>query len=265
MQFTAIEHHPFHKLAYVSSAGPAPSRRLTLPFLHATVDTLGDGSLKGVVVASDLQGRELDAGAPGRLLGEAVAEELALLGELEEIPPTNQMLVLLCGDLFDYPDLRKKGGSGPVDRVWQAFSEHFCAVLGVEGNHDQLSPQTLDHLDNATLIDGAVTTVGGLSVGGVSGIIGRASKHNRREEPSFLKLLSAVLRKRPDLLLLHEGPDWPADGYYGSPAIRTALEQDRGDSIVCFGHSHWPKPLVPAGKRQLLSCDGRVVVLQPER
>lgn len=59
--------------------------------------------LKGLLVASDMQGR--DAGWSSsvvghRLLGEKVAEDLQILGELGEIPAPETVGVLLAGDLY---------------------------------------------------------------------------------------------------------------------------------------------------------------------
>jgi Icc protein len=103
--------------------------------LRGRVDGLPDG-LEAVVLASDLQGRALadphaSEDVPLRLLGEAVADELHTLAELEEIPPPERMGVALAGDLYAAPDARKRGATGDVRSVWRAFARRgFRWVVG---------------------------------------------------------------------------------------------------------------------------------------
>ncbi len=74
----------------------------------------------------------------------------------------------------------------------------------------------------------------------------------------------AGLRLRPDVLLLHEGPDLPAQGLAGRPAVRTALERaDRAapNMLVVCGHCHWDVPIIElCSGVQVLNVDHRVVV-----
>jgi len=131
MKILKIESQSFHEINYKSSGPSGKIRNSSLPFFKATVDKLPTG-ISSIVVTSDLQGREISG--TNRLLGELVAEELSLLQELEQIPLVN--LVILAGDLYDYPDCRKLGGTGDVTDVWNAFSHRFEQVVGVHGNHD---------------------------------------------------------------------------------------------------------------------------------
>lgn len=101
------------------------------------------------VVTSDLQGREENK-INNRLVGEAVADELALLQELGEIPQID--LVLLAGDLYDHPDCGKLGGTGIVTSVWNAFADKFEQVIGVHGNHDIVEDNLLK--SNVKILDG---------------------------------------------------------------------------------------------------------------
>ena len=71
------------------------------------VDVLPEG-VTSMVVPSDLQGRE--DGQCNRLIGEQVVDELIVLQEQGLISYVD--LVILAGDLYDYPDCRKRGGSG---------------------------------------------------------------------------------------------------------------------------------------------------------
>jgi|TARA_R110000851_G_scaffold95521_1_gene207502 hypothetical protein len=110
-----------------------------LPFYRAYATGLPD-HVKGIVLTSDLQGRE--AGGQNRLLGVSVAEALVGLSREGLIPAPDA--VFLCGDLYDYPDCHKRGGTGPVDEVFQAFSAMTPEVVGVLGNHDQMEyPEAL--------------------------------------------------------------------------------------------------------------------------
>ena len=70
-------------------------------------------------------------------MGVAVAENLAALVTEKSIPAPQA--VLLCGDLYDYPDCHKRGGTGPVDDVYAAFSDFVPHVIGVHGNHGNLA------------------------------------------------------------------------------------------------------------------------------
>ncbi|MCB9796147.1 MAG: metallophosphoesterase [Alphaproteobacteria bacterium] len=258
MRVAHLDPQPFHVMGYHSST--SPRGLLSLPFLRGRIREPSLSSWASVVVLSDLQGREDRDGAPGRLLGEAVAEELTLLAGLGEIADPKASLCLICGDLYDYPDLRKKGGSGPVDAVWQALAGVFGQVLGVLGNHDHLERRP--PAENARALDGELVEAGGLRVVGVDGIIGKASKPRRRPEAEFLAALDRALGAKPDLLLLHEGPAHPEFGHgLGSGAVRSRLRHTRDGGLLCFGHCHWDEPMVELGGWQALNVDGRVVVL----
>ena len=74
-------------------------------------------------MTGDLQFRsKANDGSPGRLLGEVLAEEPSPLSELGELPPTEDMAVILTGDLYCGPTVSKRGESGDVRPVWEAFS-----------------------------------------------------------------------------------------------------------------------------------------------
>jgi len=57
-------------------------------------------------------------------------------------------------------------------------------------------------------------------VGGISGVMGSYQKPWRTPEPVFLERREAVLKTHSDLVLLHEGPDLPAQGFEGKPQSR---------------------------------------------
>lgn len=104
----------------------------------AWVEILPDG-LSAIIITSDLQGREHfkhQTGPQLRLLGEWLPQVLAdsILPGISL--PAGRIGVLLAGDFYTVSSLDKRGGSGDVDSVWQAFGEHFDWVVGVAGNHD---------------------------------------------------------------------------------------------------------------------------------
>ncbi|QSP94004.1 metallophosphoesterase [Marinobacter salinisoli] len=255
MKILDFELTPFHELDYRSSGPGGVERRSVLPFYRAWVDTLPE-SVQCMVAMSDIQGRELDQ-ERNRLLGEAIADDLELLEDLGEIPRVGG--VLLSGDLFDYEDCRKLGGTGDVTSVWKAFSSFAPKVVGVHGNHDLIAQELPN---NALALDGQIDVFAGLKIGGLSGIIGREDRHQRRSEASFAKHLTNLLAQSPEILLLHQGPDDPARGQPGSHIVREVLER-HGSSLIIFGHKHWSDPLGQAGEHQLLNVDHRVILLCP--
>jgi Icc-related predicted phosphoesterase len=172
---------------------------------------------------------------------------------------------VLAGDLFSDPSANKRGASGDVRSVWSAFAAQFRWVVGVAGNHDTFGTprereRFLQH-PGVHLLDTEVRELDGLALGGVSGIIGRVEKPGRREEADQLEHIRKVLRREPEVLVLHEGPDFPAEALRGSAPIREAVSARKGLLIVC-GHCHWEVPLVTLeGGAQVLNVDARAVLL----
>lgn len=251
MKVLDIDDNPFHQMIYRSSGRNGVIRRVVLPFYKAKVDSLPEG-VTSFVATSDLQGRERDKKS-NRLVGEAVAEELLLLQQLEEIPKVD--FVVLAGDLYDYPDCRKLGGTGDVTTVWNAFAEFFGSVVGVHGNHDTVSEANL--ATNTVILDGTQTDLNGVNIGGVCGIIGRVERNQRKTEEQFKKALQKVTSDKNDLVILHQGPDDTENNQKGEPFIREHLENN-GSSLVIFGHCHWTEPLINIGNNQVLNVDNQL-------
>ena len=253
MKILNIEKYPFYEIAYISSSRRGPVRHCRLPFYKVLVDTLPDG-ISAIAVTSDLQGRE--GGEANRLLGEVVSEELRLLADVGDIPHVNG--VILAGDMYDYPDCHKLGGSGDVTDVWNAFANDFEHVIGVHGNHDMVDEDVL--FASVHVLDGDCVDAMGLSIAGVSGIIGSPHRNQRKSEADFKKNLQRVLTKKTDMIVLHQGPDDPETGRIGEPLVREALE-NKGSGMVIFGHCPWQDPYAEIGDHQVLNVDGRVMLL----
>ena len=254
LRIARIQQWPHH-LEYRTSWKEGQPKINHLPFYRAQVEGLASDQ-GAVVLTSDLQGREQ---APGeRLLGEALAEELQLLQAVGELGPIR--LIVLAGDLYDHPDLRKPGGTGAVDAVWHAFAE-LAPVVGVMGNHDTLDePNRLPF--SSRILDGSVTEIAGLRVGGAGGVLGDPKRNQRKSEQAFMDALGQSIAGSPNLLVLHQGPDDPVNGHGGDPAVRSVLES-RFRGLTVFGHRHWEAPfLVESGKGQAINVDGRVVVCE---
>ncbi|MGK0234508.1 MAG: Icc protein [Psychroserpens sp.] len=251
MKIIKIEDKPFYELVYRTTGDKGQESFVTLPFYKVKVDVMPQG-MNSFIATSDLQGRELNKES-NRLVGEAVVEELALLQELNEIPSID--LILLAGDLYDDPELGKRGGSGIVTSVWNAFAERFNHAIGVHGNHDIVEDELLN--SNINILDGDVIDFKGLKLGGVGGIIGRADRNQRKTEDKFTKALKSVTKKAPDIKLLHQGPSDNVNKQLGQEFIREHFEKS-GDGIIIFGHCHWDVPFIEIGSNQVLNVDNRL-------
>ncbi|MBW4699378.1 MAG: metallophosphoesterase [Aphanocapsa lilacina HA4352-LM1] len=266
MRVQAVHKQPFHAIPYRAVAPSGEVRNRWFGLSHATVDRLPEGC-DAVFACSDLQGIFERAGeeAP-RLLGEAVAAELAKLAGGGYLPGAARVGVLLCGDLFVRPQLDRRGGIGDVRPVWRAFARHFRWVAGVAGNHDDFgtAKERAAFLSEPGiyLLDGEVVDLGGLRVAGLGGIIGDPLKPQRRKEKDFVRALKKLVGARPDVMLLHQGPDAPEFKLSGHRAVREVLGR-APVPLVMSGHTHWKEPLATNFRgSQLLNLEGRGLLLQ---
>ena len=247
--------------------GPGQFYEDLLPVHVARVDRLPDG-VSAIVATADLQGRERfqdSAGGPLRLLGEVLPQRL-----VQEVLPTlgirmsNQVGVFLAGDFYTVPALDQRGGTGDVTSVWYAFAESFSWVVGVAGNHDTFGdpPQRRPKLPSWThYLDGDTVKVAGLRIAGLAGIIGNANRINRRSEDDYIATLNRLVEARPEILLMHDGPDGGQPAQRGLQPIRELLIES-GVGLVIRGHSHWDQPFAEFETGlQILNVDARVVVL----
>jgi Icc protein len=262
MRLTSISTRPIHQIAFVTAAssGGGVVEKI-LPVLLAEVDSLPEG-LEAIIATSDLQGIDPKN---QRLLGYLVAEELEILANVGKIPSPKTTGVILAGDF--HAQIDKRGGKGDVRDVWQAFSDRFRWVAGVGGNHDCFgsTPQEISAFQeklNIYYLDGNISCVDGLRIAGISGIIGKTTRHFRRSESSYRQLLQELLKESPNILILHESPNDAEARLMGNASIRSELVKANNLLVTC-GHSHWKVPMItlPTGV-QVLNVDTRVVVMR---
>jgi hypothetical protein len=225
-------------------------------------------AIDAILVASDLQGRELPRpdGSPPRLLGQVLADDLATLAELGAVPATERTGVLLGGDLYADEVSLRRGSTGDVRPVWHRFARLCRWVVGVAGNHDAFGTSGETEVEAGApwhVLDGQVIDIDGLRMGGVSGVVGNPRRPFRRDEAAFIATVRRVLARGPDVLILHEGPDVPAEGLRGHAPTREALVAHGGPLLVVRGHDHWPVALAElAPGIQVLNADERALLLR---
>ena len=260
---------PFHSIPFLNAAPrkKGGTVRQQLPFVAGRLLGLPQ-SVEALIVTSDLQGvapLQKTTGKTG-LLGLRLVEELQNLAAQGKIPDLSRIGAILAGDLYSAPGGDVRGASGDVREVWEAFSQHFKWVVGVAGNHDHFG--TADERDallnrqNLSLLDGSVVERDGIRLGGVSYIIGNPHRNGRRLQTEFLFSLEFILKQRPDVLILHEGPDG-GEGQHGNKLVREKILESPPALVVC-GHCHWDDPLAAFGRSQILNSDTWVVVLTRE-
>ncbi|MEL6177645.1 MAG: metallophosphoesterase [Myxococcota bacterium] len=265
MKILHVHEEPLHTFQCFNLApGGRKVEERQIPVLQIVVDDLGDPGLDALVITSDLQG--FDAYdcpvSERRLLGHIVAEGMPRL-----VPDPSRVGVVLAGDFFALPALNRRGGLGDVQAIWSAFAHHFRWVVGVAGNHDSFKGRTdfvgvFEGEPSIYPLHGTAVHLDGLWIGGISGIHGapiRAWRHNNRD---LQRMLRSVLAARPELLVLHEGPDRPDKPGAGRRALRDTLNKAHVEALVICGHRHWEHPVasLEAGT-QVLNVDSRVVVL----
>lgn len=263
----SIEPSPFHVFEHFAAASGGGVTSHPVQLYRGKAHGLPE-SLDALVLAADLQGMAPvpSLGGEWRLAGEALAEHLAEIAERGVVPPLSRTGVVLAGDMFSAPTADRRGASGDVRSVWRAFAARFRWVAGAAGNHDTFGETPEDEAAFAAeprthLLDGRSVLLDGLRIAGVGGTIGDPRKLGRRDEREFLRSMRHVLAERPDMLVMHHGPDAQRGKLRGHEKIRRALDGS-GQLLVVCGHVYWPTPLADVrGGAQVLNVDGRVVVL----
>jgi Icc-related predicted phosphoesterase len=145
--------------------------------------------------------------------------------------------------------------------VWLAFAAAGCPVVyGVAGNHDEVTASQVAELGpDVALLDGSRRSYGGITVAGVSGVVGDPERVLRRAEKDFLGLVEKVTTPAPDALLLHEGPEGERAGQRGRASLRSLLER-RAPALTLCGHVHWDEPVASLGAGHVINVDARVVI-----
>ena len=243
-----------HEIRYRNSGSKQP-RNCRLPVF--TVRYRSTGPRPTFLACADLQGREADA-RQNRLLGESAADEIKLQksGVLPELD-----LCLLCGDFYDYPDLRKLGGTGDVTAALNALSATAWQTFAVLGNHDAVNGGEL--APDVRILDGEIARPSSLTIGGVCGIIGNPAKNQRKTGEEFLVALQLATRSQTNVLLLHQGPQ----GAIADPLMADPVHeylQTRKELLVLFGHKHWDEPFHASGQNLYCNVHERILVFLPD-
>ena len=276
LHVTSLGQEPLLTLPTVYVApGGAGIASGTLPVLQGVVEGLPE-ALDGLLVAGDLQGHEPgeEGRLRGRLLGHGLAEAIDALCDAGDAPYQLRLGVVLTGDLWADPALMSRGGLGDVDSVWASFVERFRWAVGVAGNHDRFdgrcdAKSALESFGrNAQVLDGDLVEMDGLTVAGISGIVGTKNKPWRVHPDHWRQTAQRLLGRRPQLFVLHQGPDHPPRGWVGDAMIREVLASCKEEPpLVCFGHCQWPETMavVEGGQAQLLNVDHRALLLTRPR
>ena len=180
--------------------------------------------------------------------------------------------MLLAGDFYSNPDLKRRGSAGDVEDVWIGFAERFRWVAGVAGNHDLFAGKSefgkvFQRHPNVYPLDGDLLEIDGLRLAGISGIFGEPNRKPWRHNYSdYEAMFQMLMEERPDILLLHEGPNHPPERFRGSDFIRDLLlelSREIRPKLVVNGHCHWPQPMVELSESGpiVTNVDARVVVL----
>lgn len=264
MQIIELQEKPIHRIQFLNAAKRGGVESQVLSITKARVDSLPN-SLEAILVTGDLQGvvKVWQMGAT-RLLGEALADEYITLAQEGLVPNPANTGVLLAGNFYSAPDGSKRGASGDMRSVWQAFANHFRWVAGVQGNHDDFGTrqerQEFEDDSRVHLIDFDVVKLEGLSVGGVGGVMGDPTKLGRKDESEYLTGLESVLKSKPDVVVLHQGPTGH-ELQRGSSLVTETVLKNPVPLVVC-GHVHWDEALATLGnKTQVLNVDMRAIVL----
>ncbi|MCB9635450.1 MAG: metallophosphoesterase [Sandaracinus sp.] len=258
MRILRLAERAVHRVRYVNAGRRGKRESSVLPILLGDAEGLGEG-VDAWIVTSDLQGVAPGWDGANVLLGVALVDALLELSEHGVLPYPERTGVVLAGDLYSAPAGNVRGASGDVREVWEAFAASYRWVVGVAGNHDRFGEgrerARFEATDGVHLLDGDTVDLDGVGFGGVGEIVGDPDKAGRKSEGEFFERLDHVTRRRPDVLVLHQGPEGEHD-QPGEPRVNGALVDFEGQ-VVC-GHVHWERPRAT----NVLNVDGRVVVLR---
>ncbi|WP_075097455.1 metallophosphoesterase family protein [Sandaracinus amylolyticus] len=255
IELVDVEPTPCSWVRYLNASPRGRSEVSRLPVHLARAHGL-PRDLDALVATSDLQGVVPDPHTrASTLLGVAVAEHLVALADDGVIPRAERTGVVLAGDLYSVPEANRRGGFGDVASVWDAFGASFAWVVGVAGNHDDVTRV------REGALDGDHVVLDGLRIGGVGRIAGDPAKLGRRDEREQHARIELLAETGLDVLVLHEGPCGDR-AQPGADAIRALVERHRVPLTIC-GHVHWDEPLARHRGGQVLNVDTRAIVIVP--
>ncbi|MBU0552656.1 metallophosphoesterase [Myxococcota bacterium] len=265
MRITHLDAQPTTRMIYLKAASGGGRQIDHLEIRLGRAEGLPD-DVDAVLCTSDLQGRALTPPEGERLLlmGEALADLIEALGEAGLWPRAARIGVILAGDLYSAALADERGATGDVRAVWRAFARRCAWVVGVAGNHDTFGgeDQRLKLRDDPriSLLDGDVVRRGGVLMGGVGYIsaTSRLHKGGRRAPETQLALIEAALAARPDVLILHEGPEGEGTR---RPVARALTTLTRAAPLVICGHNPTTHALWAEGGRQILNVHERAILL----
>lgn len=235
-----------------------------LPIYTAQLEGLNT-DLKHLVIASDLQGI-VGEGEDAHQLSIALLDKLLELNEQEALFDVSQTAVILCGDLYAEAH-KRKGVYGDVRYIWQAYNAVFKSVVGVAGNHDAFgSKDDFDAFikeEGIYFLDNDIINLDGIKVGGLSGMIGKTTKNQRKDKDRFLAQLKALLQSQCDFILLHEGPAFKAYRKRGNSLITEVIMDSKLNNRVFFGHRNWGELISTSmGNTSLLNTDAKCLIVR---
>jgi hypothetical protein len=107
--------------------------------------------------------------------------------------------------------------------MFSPFGKHFHgAATGLwDGwRPDAFGPKPLDvdsgefgRQPNMHFLDGSIVELDGLKIAGLSGIVGNPGRPFRRHEFDYVDAVGKLCQARLDILILHDGPDFPEFGF----------------------------------------------------
>ena len=264
LYITDIEKEPIERISFLTiPQNSLKPSEYSLPIYKGKIKGFSQ-DINAIVVTSDLQGVVIQ-NDENILLGEVLADNLKLIFDIyfPEID-RKRTIAFLCGDL--YSDLIKRGQSGDPIKVWKKFASVFGQTIGIAGNHDKFKNiEDLYKIRNTKLLINDIFEIEGLKIGGLSGIIGRTDKNFRLQETDYLKALSNLLSKKPNILLTHLSPQILDENLQGEENITKILENGNITTLFC-GHSNWNynKTYDMKNKTQILNTDTKVFILIKE-
>ena len=279
MMDITIDTHPAYRIQFLVPQSNSQLKLEAIEVFFGQIKLNIKTSIEALIITADLQGVVLRDTLSKELVTESFSnislEELNQMesdGLIEILPvglviPDNlkalllerkisseKVLALLCGDLFG---TTKRGGSGEVTNIWENFENTFGKVVGVLGNHDILQADASFHL-----LDGNIISFEGLQIGGISGVIGNPKKVNRKDPNTYRLLLTGILQKKPDIVIIHECPEVTTDSLPGREDLARWLKESRNGTFICTGHVPWNVLMADIPPHKILNIEQRVVILE---